>query len=244
MFGGAIPGRPGFRECPAETKERRSGPQVRLTPEPHPRETAGPIAPRAGQTIEHASTRRIHDERDLSTKPNPRQADAWLSEENGDEGRPPDPEAAPGQRPQAPLRLTRQGLRVSLGVDSCGRDPEKPAGLSRRERIAKNADFTRILRDGRRERTRTLTAFWVTGEIGSEEPNRVGVAAGRRLGNAVLRNRLKRRLREAYRSNKGILPWRGVSIIFVAKREMMTATADDANRDMARALGEMRHSLG
>ena len=115
----------------------------------------------------------------------------------------------------------------------------KPQGLPKDERIRKGDDFTRILRGGRRSRVRLLDARWCIRE-GAEEPaNRVGIAAGRRLGNAVLRNRLKRRIREAYRRNKGELPCRGIEIVFLATPRLVGRPAPEVDEEMRALLREI-----
>jgi ribonuclease P protein component len=113
----------------------------------------------------------------------------------------------------------------------------KTQGLPKGERIRKSDDFTRILREGRRARVRLMDARWCIREDPDESAaNRVGIAAGRRLGNAVLRNRLKRRIREAYRRNKGELPCRGIEIVFLAMPQMADSTAQEVGEEMRRLL--------
>lgn len=58
------------------------------------------------------------------------------------------------------------------------------------------SDFRRVFRDGSRNRSGGITIVRAAGLPGS---TRVGVVAGRKVGNAVQRNRAKRRLREALR---------------------------------------------
>lgn len=55
-----------------------------------------------------------------------------------------------------------------------------------------------------------------------EMAHRVGFAAGKRLGNAVIRNRCKRRLKECYRLFRDEAP-PGVDMIVVARKSLVKA---------------------
>jgi ribonuclease P protein component len=118
----------------------------------------------------------------------------------------------------------------------------KPEGFPKEERVRRSPDFTRIFRDGKQVRGRFLTARWVPDP--SADPCRVGVAAGKRLGGAVVRNRLKRRMREAYRRNKRELTCRGIAIVFVASSRMIGCNARDVSEDMVRVLRAISESAG
>lgn len=115
----------------------------------------------------------------------------------------------------------------------------KPQGFPKDERLRKSDDFTRVLREGKRVRGRLVDARWCDGETHGELPNRVGIVAGRRIGNAVLRNRLKRRLREAYRRNKGELPSRGVALVLLATARLVGRAAAEVEEDLRRLLQEI-----
>ncbi len=75
-----------------------------------------------------------------------------------------------------------------------------------------------MYREGRRYPGEALVLYFRP----TEEPRRVGVTAGRRLGGAVARNRAKRRLREAFRRLKSRLCARG-DIVLVARSQAGTA---------------------
>jgi len=112
----------------------------------------------------------------------------------------------------------------------------RPEGFPKEERILRSEDFTRILRQGRSARGEILGAYWIPGEPGARGVNRVGIAAGKKLGNAVTRNALKRRIRESYRRNKRELPCGGISIVFVATPRTIGRCAADVDAEVVRLL--------
>jgi ribonuclease P protein component len=66
--------------------------------------------------------------------------------------------------------------------------------VKRRQRLVKSRDFEATLRSGRRASSAYLALFLSDNGLGR---TRVGLAVSRKLGNAVVRNTIKRRLREA-----------------------------------------------
>lgn len=72
--------------------------------------------------------------------------------------------------------------------------------MQRKNRLSRSRDFDAVYRHGRSASTRFLTLHWfdrAADETG-EEP-RLGLAVPRAAGNAVVRNRIKRQLREIWR---------------------------------------------
>ena len=118
----------------------------------------------------------------------------------------------------------------------------KPEGFPKEERVRRSSEFTRIFREGTRVTGRYVSAFWISDPESDGPVNRIGVAAGKRLGNAVLRNRLKRRMREAYRHNKKELVCQGVVVVFVASSRMIGRTTRDIAEDMTRLLRQISRS--
>jgi len=71
--------------------------------------------------------------------------------------------------------------------------------LPKRGLLQKNKSFQAVYRMGKSYANRQLVLYILPNNSGRR---RVGFAAGKRLGNAVKRNRVKRLLREAYRLNQ------------------------------------------
>ena len=65
-----------------------------------------------------------------------------------------------------------------------------------RQRIRRRVEFLRVYEHGRKVHGRLLTMFILPNGL---EVSRLGIAATRKLGNAVKRNLAKRRLREIFR---------------------------------------------
>jgi ribonuclease P protein component len=71
--------------------------------------------------------------------------------------------------------------------------------MHRRYRLTRSHDFDAVYRRGRSVSTRFLVLYWFPREDDADEP-RLGLAVPKRVGTAVARNRVKRRLREVWRA--------------------------------------------
>ena len=67
----------------------------------------------------------------------------------------------------------------------------------------------------------------------SEGPGRLGIAATRKLGGAVERNRAKRLIREVFRRNK-VAP--GFDVVVVPRRELLDASLASIEADYRRQI--------
>lgn len=83
------------------------------------------------------------------------------------------------------------------------------AGLTRR------AEFLRAARDGRKAAGRNLVLQALP--RGDEAPHRLGFTATKKIGNAVARNRAKRRMRAAARLVLAEAPVPGHDLVLIAR---------------------------
>jgi len=106
------------------------------------------------------------------------------------------------------------------------------------ERIRRRAEFQQIYDRGLKVHSRYTTVFLLANSHGV---GRLGVAATRKLGGAVQRNRAKRLIREIFRRNK-LAP--GFDVVVVPKRELLEASLSTLEADyrslLARSLARAR----
>ncbi len=93
-------------------------------------------------------------------------------------------------------------------------------GFQKMEHVRKRADFELIYKTGFKRSGRLMTMFTRDREAG---PARLGIAATRKMGAAVERNRAKRLTRELFRHHK---PEGAVDVVVVPRREMLAAPYD------------------
>lgn len=70
--------------------------------------------------------------------------------------------------------------------------------MQRRQRLSRSRDFDAVYRRGRSVSTRFLVLYWFPRDEPDGEP-RLGLAVPKAVGGAVVRNRVKRQLRETWR---------------------------------------------
>jgi ribonuclease P protein component len=116
-------------------------------------------------------------------------------------------------------------------------------------------DFRRVLRTGRRAGGSVLTAHLLLpvgpdgvagtpGEVLSGDPAKVGFVVSRAVGSAVVRNRVKRRLRELMRGRLASLP-RGCLLVLRAHPAAASARQADLAADLDLVIGRLlRRQVG
>lgn len=137
----------------------------------------------------------------------------------------------------------------------------KPVAEVRQDsRLRKHADYQRVYREGKRQSLPLMTYFFAARKpqdaalLGStrtptrshaiEIPagSRVGLTAGKVLGNAVDRNRIKRRMRQAIRQTQTELT-ANVDVVLHPRRTVLDAEFSQIERDVQRAFRAVQQAL-
>ncbi len=107
--------------------------------------------------------------------------------------------------------------------------------LSWKERLHKRKDFLRIYSQGKRIYTATLVAYFLHNNL---EQHRLGVTASRKIGKAATRNRIKRRIRELFRTTKSPSP-PGFDLVVNVRKAAARAPFARLQNDYLKALGRI-----
>jgi ribonuclease P protein component len=100
--------------------------------------------------------------------------------------------------------------------------------------IRHRGEFQNVYNTGRKMHGRTMTIFALSR---AGESTRLGIAATRKLGNAVERNRAKRLVRELFRLNPAPP---GFDIVVVPRRALFDATFSSLEAEYVASLGRLR----
>lgn len=106
--------------------------------------------------------------------------------------------------------------------------------------LKNNYDFRRLYAKGKSKADPLLAVYC---RFNSRRYNRLGLTTGAKLGNAVLRNRLRRRIREAYRLNEDKLRT-GCDIVVVGRMRAVKAdyrAIEHSLIHLFRSLGLIKH---
>jgi ribonuclease P protein component len=131
------------------------------------------------------------------------------------------------------------------GRAACNHSPlQSPIQSLSASRLQKHADYQRAYAGGRKRQSSSMSWFLARQQAayaGAALPAgpRVGLTAGKVLGKAHERNRIKRRMREALRRHVELLP-QGFDLILHPRRTVMTLEFAKLEAEIVRILHQAR----
>ena len=107
--------------------------------------------------------------------------------------------------------------------------PRRPFGWGKAVRLRKHAQFSRVQSKGRRMGGKFLIVIFAPSSFLGV---RFGLTVSKRVGCAVTRNRVKRRLRDILRQNKEALDSMQADVVCIAKQEAASASYQALKQDI------------
>lgn len=111
--------------------------------------------------------------------------------------------------------------------------------LAATQRLRRSTDFAAAVRGGRRAGRGTVVVHLLVDEPAQASEARAGFVVSKAVGNAVVRNKVRRRLRHLVRPRLGSLP-PGASLVVRALPAAATASFEKLGTDLDAALAAAR----
>jgi|SRR5690625_556936 len=100
-------------------------------------------------------------------------------------------------------------------------------------RIKKNSEFQDIFQTGKSFANRELVIYYK--EKPSQDHFRIGISVGKKIGNAVVRNQVKRYIRESFHQLEESIK-NDVDIIIIARKPVVHMKCSDIKRSLTHLL--------
>ena len=100
------------------------------------------------------------------------------------------------------------------------------------ERIRKKKEFLLLYKKGKRYREKYFTLIYLSNDL---KFSRMAVVVSKKVGNAVIRNKVKRWIRALFRTNKDLLK-NSFDLIFIAKMEISETTWSKLQQEYVEAI--------
>ena len=111
--------------------------------------------------------------------------------------------------------------------------------FSKRARLRKRPEFVKVQDGGAKLSADCLLALYLAN---GRRQTRLGLTVSSKVGPAVVRNRVRRRLRELFRANQEKLP-RGIDLVLIARPTAARADFAALSRAFAKVTQELRRRL-
>ena len=115
------------------------------------------------------------------------------------------------------------------------------SGFRPEDRLRQRREFLRTYQEGRRVGGRCFSLFY---HRGSTDYHRLGLTVPRQVGGAVVRNRVKRRLREIFRLNRSALGSTPLDLVLNVYPPGARASSQELRAEFLRAVGEALQGRG
>jgi len=107
--------------------------------------------------------------------------------------------------------------------------------LKKERRLKNDHEFRFVYLHGEKSVSRYFVLHFFDRKDG--QPTRFGITAGKKIGNAVLRNKLKRVVRELCRANQELL-CEGYDLVIVVRKRAAEAKFNDLQKDFDNLMKE------
>ena len=128
--------------------------------------------------------------------------------------------------------------RVASGSPS--EDPKTDQRFPRASRLTARRQFVSVYDRGRKARRSAFLVFGRPNQLGY---CRLGLTVTRRAGCAVIRNRIKRRMRDLFRRHRQELPG-SLDLVVNAHSRVLESTVEQLERDFMSAVRELARKTG
>ncbi len=108
--------------------------------------------------------------------------------------------------------------------------------MEKKYRLRKNMEFKRVYSGGKSYWNRNLVLYVRKNAL---ENSRIGITITKKIGNAVVRNRIRRRMKEIYRLKLGNIKG-GYDLILIPKKNCVDISYKDLESAMIHIMGIAR----
>jgi ribonuclease P protein component len=113
----------------------------------------------------------------------------------------------------------------------------------KRGRLSRSGDFDRAYRDGKSHANRHVVLYAFPRGADDDEDVRLGVSVGRKVGNAVERNKVKRTMREAFWSLSSRLP-AGHDFVLVGRSGVADLVDREGTEGLRKSIAQLLDEAG